>query len=287
MVKTVGIVANLNKSNAIGVTNKVIRFLKGCNIKVVLELPLAKVLKKTKLGLSLDKMAQHVDLVIALGGDGTFLRVARGIQKHLKPILGVNLGGLGFLAEVALDSLEKDLKLLVKGKYSIDYRMTLDTELIKPGGRRIKVAPALNDIVISNEAIARIISLQTYVDNKHVTTYRADGVIVATPTGSTAYTLSAGGPIVCPGADVILITPICPHTLTHRPLVVPSSSRIKIRLEAPAQDVALTVDGQVGVKLEPRDSIIISKGAQMVPLVTFEDTSYFELLQQKLYWGSR
>lgn len=287
MIKTMGIVANLNKTNAVSVTNKIINFLKKHNIKVVLESSLANAMKKNKLGYSLDKMAGMVDLVIALGGDGTFLRVARVIQKHLRPILGINLGKLGFLAEVTLDSLEDDLKLLVKGKYSVDYRMTLNAEVFKKGGKKIKVQPALNDVVISKEAIARIINLHIYIDNKHVTTYRADGIIVATPTGSTAYALSAGGPIVYPSTDAILVAPICPHTLTHRPLIIPSNIKVKIKLDSPVKDVLLTVDGQVGLELRSGDSIVVSKGSKMVPLVVFDDTSYFELLRHKLHWGGR
>lgn len=286
-IKTVGIVANLDKSRTKDVAKKIVNLLQQKKINVILDLPLAKLLKQAKSALSIDRLAEKVDVVITLGGDGTFLRVARVMQKHLKPILGVNLGGLGFLAEVTLESLENDLGLLVKGQYDINYRMTLYTDVVKKNGKRIKVQPALNDVVVSKKVIARIINVKTYINNKPVTTFKADGVIVATPTGSTAYTLSAGGPIVHPKTEVVLISPICPHTLTHRPLVIPSDDKIKLKLDKSAKGVILTVDGQIGMDLSPEDSIIIKRGQQMVPLITFRDTLYFKVLQQKLSWGSR
>lgn len=293
----VGIIANLNKPNVIDVTKKIMGFLEKDNVKVFLEKPLACAVRRPRSGIGLDTLASRVDLVISMGGDGTFLRAARIVHGHLKPILGVNLGGLGFLSEVTLKSLERDLKLLRKGKYKIDYRMTLDTELVRKT-KRVKIAPALNDIVISKRELSRIINIEVFIDGEFVTRYRADGIIVSTPTGSTAYNLSAGGPIVYPGSSVIVITPICPHTLTHRPLVVPSTSKIEIRLaplemksltgfSAPLKDVELTIDGQVGVSLTKDDKVVVTEGKEKIPVVLFEDTSYFEVLRQKLGWGSR
>ena len=284
-VNTIGIVANLTKKMAVTVAKDVINILKSSKINVVLEKSLATALKKPKLGLSLNKLAEEVDVVISLGGDGTFLRVARITQRHLKPILGVNLGELGFLAEVKLENIGKDLKLLINGNYVVNYRETLKTEVIKKNDDIVKVKPALNDIVISKEEIARIIKLQVYVNDEYVTSYRADGVIVATPTGSTAYNMSAGGPIVNPNADVITLTPICPHTLTHRPLVLTASDKIRIQLDLSEKDVALTVDGQVNMKLSGGESVVVTKGERKVPLIIFKDTSYFKVLREKLKWG--
>lgn len=285
-MNTIGIIANLNKTNAVSVAKEIIRFLERNRVKVFLEKPLAQALGRAGTGILVDRLAEKTDLIIALGGDGTFLRAARIMHGYLKPILGVNLGGLGFLSEVTLDSLEKDLKLLIKGKYKIDYRITLDTEVLRKK-RKIRVTTALNDIVISKKALSRIINLEVFIDGRYVATYRADGIIVSTPTGSTAYNLSAGGPIVYPNSDVIVISPICPHTLTHRPLVIPSISKIEIGFGAPIRDVELTIDGQVGMGLDKDDKILVTKGKENVAIVLFEDTSYFEVLREKLSWGSR
>lgn len=281
---TIGIIANLDKPNAISVAKRIIGVLGKHRIKVFLERPLAKAVKRQGFGVSIDRLADKVDLIIAMGGDGTFLRAARTVRGNPKPVLGVNLGGLGFLSEVTLGSLEKDLKLLINGNYDIDYRMTLDTKVVN---RKVRTPPALNDIVISKQVLSRLIYLEVLIDGEFVTRYKADGIIVATPTGSTAYNLSAGGPIVYPSSNVIVISPICPHTLTQRPLVVPSDSEIEIRFNTPIKGVELTIDGQVGMPLSKDDKVIVTEGEEKVPVVLFKDTSYFEVLRQKLGWGSR
>jgi len=286
-MKRVGIIANLNKSNAVDAANRVILLLKKRRIAVLLEESLACALHKKKLGFSIDKIGRQADIVIALGGDGTFLRAARITQGHLKPILGVNLGTLGFLAEVSLDEIENALDLLAEGRYNVNYRMTLDTYVMKRGGRRQKVQPALNDVVISKEAIARIINFETYINKKYVANYNGDGIIISTPTGSTAYSLGAGGPVVEPGTDAVLIVPICPHTFTHRPLIVSSGVKIEIHLGMSAKNAVLTIDGQVGLKLKSGDKVMVTKGRQDIPLVTFGNISYFELLREKMSWGTR
>lgn len=281
VMKTIGIIANLNKPNVSSVTKRIIGIFERYGIGVLLEKPLAKILGRS--GVSEEILAKKVDLLIALGGDGTFLRVARIVQKNPKPILGINLGGLGFLSEVTLDSLRKDVGLLIKGKYRIDYRMTLDT---KVSGKR-NLPPALNDVVISKHAISRLINIDVSINGEFVTEYRADGIIVSTPTGSTAYNLSAGGPIVKPGSNVIIITPICPHTLTQRPLVIPCNNIVEIGFRGIVKDVELTIDGQIGVGLDKDDKVIVTEGKEKVPVVLFEDSSYFDVLRQKLGWGSR
>ncbi len=287
-MKTIGIIANLTKKQSLQVARKVIRFFKSYRINVLLDRPLAKALHKPRLGVSINALARESEVVFALGGDGTFLRAARLIHKHLKPILGVHLGGLGFLAEVNVDTLENDLKLLIKGEYNIDFRMSLEGEVLRCKVKKpISIQPVLNDVVISKTDLSRLITLETYIDDEYITTYNADGIIIATPTGSTAYTLSAGGPIVYPGSEVILVAPICPHLLAHRPLVVPATSKVKIRLGADSGCIALTMDGQVVQELLPGDWVIIGKGSQEIPLISFADTSYFDVLKKKLHWGSR
>ncbi len=285
-MKSIGIIANINKPDVVKIAKKIISFFEGQDIEVFMERPLAEIVGKRGLGVSGRVLAKKADLIIAMGGDGTFLRTARIARGYLKPILGVNLGGLGFLSEVTLESLEKDLRLLVKDRYNIDYRMTLDVEVIRRG-KGINISPALNDVVISKRALKRIINLDVFVDGRFVTRYKADGIIVSTPTGSTAYNLSAGGPIVYPGGNVIVITPICPHTLTHRPLILPSNSKIGIGFTAPVKGVELTIDGQVGLGLTVDDKVVVTEGEEKIPVVLFEDTSYFEVLRKKLGWGSR
>lgn len=284
----IGIFANLNKKKVVPVAEEIIRFFEAHKIEVFLELSLAEKMNRKDMGLKADLLAKESNLVITLGGDGTFLRAGRLTHKYSKPILGVNLGELGFLAEATLDSLQQDLKSLVNGKYDISSRMTLEGEILRKDKKEaIVVEPALNDAVIGKRALSRIIDLETYIDDEYITTYCADGIIVATPTGSTAYTLSAGGPIVYPGSQVLLVVPICPHMLNHRPLVVPASSKIKIKLGKGAKDVLLTVDGQVGLDLQPEDSIVIGRGAQDISLINFADTSYFDVLKRKMHWGKR
>ena len=285
-MKRIGIIANLDKSNVIKTAGTIIRFLERHNIKIVMEKPLARAMKRAKKGVLLERMAPLSDLFIALGGDGTFLRAARAGYNLSIPILGVNLGGLGFLSEVTLDHLEKDLGLLVEGKFMVDPRMTLSARVRGKSGQK-KTVPALNDVVVSKHALSRIISLDISIDGDYITQYKADGIIVSTPTGSTAYNLSAGGPIVKPGSEVIVITPICSHTIAQRPLVIPGQSVIEIKINNPAEGAELTVDGQLGISLSLKDRVVITRGKQNVPVVLFSGTSYFEVLRRKLSWGER
>ena len=224
------------------------------------------------------------DLVVVLGGDGTLMSVARA-QRHDVPILGVNLGGLGFLTEINRGELYPAMVEILAGRFSTEPRALLDVELQRPalGGLNYK---ALNDVVVTKSALARIIDLRIEVDGRLVARYRSDGLILSTPTGSTAYNLSAGGPIVYPTLPVILITPICPHTLTHRPLVVPDSSLVEVRLETPDQEVYLTVDGQEGTTLEPADRVRVRSSQVHANLVRISGRSFYDSLRSKLRWGS-
>jgi NAD+ kinase len=240
------------------------------------------------------------DLVVVLGGDGTLMSVARA-QRHGVPILGVNLGGLGFLTEINRGELYPAMMEILAGRFSSEARALLDVELQGPTvaamdhDRRHQPDPpeiavhsykALNDVVITKSALARIIDLRIEVDGRLVARYRSDGLILSTPTGSTAYNLSAGGPIAYPTLPVILITPICPHTLTHRPLVVPDSSLVEVRLETPDQEVYLTVDGQEGTTLEPADRVRVRSSQVHANLVRISGRSFYDSLRSKLRWGS-
>lgn len=233
-----------------------------------------------------EQLAKKVDLLIVLGGDGTLLSAARVLHGHKVPILAVNLGGLGFLTSVTLDELYPLVDQVLAGKHEISERMMLEAEIVHEGIRGERQS-ALNDAVITKAALARMLEFDVHVNGNHIGRYRADGLIVATPTGSTAYSLAAGGPIVHPDIDAFLITPICPHTLSNRPLVVPDSARVEINFEATQEPVYLTLDGQIGVQLQAKDRVVIMKSSSKVYLIRPPRKNYFEILRNKLRWGER
>ena len=224
------------------------------------------------------------DLIVALGGDGTLMSVARA-QKNEAPILGVNLGSLGFLTEISRTELYPSLTEILAGRFETESRSLFDVTLERAEGDPVAFR-ALNDVVITKSALARIIDLRIEVDGRLVARYRSDGLIVATPTGSTAYNLSAGGPIAYPSLPVALLTPICPHTLNHRPLVVPDSSRIEITLETRREEVYLTLDGQEGMALEYNDRVRVHSSPHKASLVRISGRSFYDSLRSKLRWGS-
>lgn len=227
-----------------------------------------------------------VDLIVVLGGDGTLLSVARLAQAKGIPLLGVNLGSLGFLTETALDRLDTVLERLWEGHCLVDERIMLEVQ-VKRGRRTYGPYLVLNDAVINKAALARMIEMEATVNGVYLTTYRADGLIVATPTGSTAYSLAAGGPIIYPDMEAVVITPICPHTLTNRSLVVPDRVVVEVRIQSMEQDIHLTLDGQSGLELSLKDRVIIRKAASRTRLVQCPDQDFFGVLRQKLKWGER
>ena len=235
---------------------------------------------------TLEEMGTRADLVVVLGGDGTLLSVARAAGDRQVPILGVNLGTLGFLAEVSVDEVEPALAQILEGEVLVERRMRLDVRHLR-GDRELSRYLALNDAVVTSGALARLIDLEVRADGQLVTTYHADGLIVATPTGSTAYSLSAGGPILLPGVAAIVLTPICPHTLTQRPLVLGDSARVEIIVHAPGDETQLTVDGQVGGSLREGDRVEIAQSVHPLHLVVSAPRTRFEVLRTKLRWGQR
>jgi len=228
----------------------------------------------------------QAELVVVLGGDGTLISVARMIGERGLPIFGVNLGSLGFLTEITLDELYSALASCLMGDYRISERMMLSAT-VERDGELISENRVLNDVVINKGALARIIDLETTVNNDYLTTFKGDGVIVSTPTGSTGYSLSANGPILYPELDCFVLSPICPHTLTNRPLVVRSDAVIRVALKCINEDVCLTLDGQVGMRLECGDVIRIAKSKQRTRLIISGSRDYFEILRTKLKWGER
>jgi NAD+ kinase len=227
-----------------------------------------------------------VELVIVLGGDGTLLRVARlpGIQQVA--ILGVNLGGLGFLTDITLEDLFPALEQVLADKFATDERLMLYTR-VKREGKVVSSHTNLNDIVINKGVLARIIKLDTYINGQYVNTFQADGLIISTPTGSTAYSLSAGGPILYPSTKALIITPICPHTLTNRPIVIPDDFHIEISLKSENEDAYLTCDGQEGFALQYNDIVEISKSEHRIKLIQPQEKNYYQVLRSKLNWGVR
>ena len=226
-----------------------------------------------------------VDLLVVLGGDGTLLSVARHMEPREVPIIGVNLGHLGFLTEISTSEMTSTLEAYIKGDAPIQKRMVLEASLVRGGGTVVKYQ-CLNDAVLTKSAMARMIDLRVQVGDQWLTDMRADGLILSTPTGSTAYNLSAGGPIMTPATEGVIITPLCPHTLTMRPLVVDASLPLTVTLGRSAEEVYLTADGQEGTPVRPGDVVAVRRSAFSVPIVTSPHRDYFALLREKLGWGA-
>lgn len=230
-----------------------------------------------------DRLGDEADMAMVLGGDGTMLRASYLVAHHDVPVLGINLGRLGFLTPFRSNECEHALEAAIEGRLSITERSRLAVVYAPASGEPV-TRTALNDAVIHQGAMARLIELETFLDDALIANYRADGLIIATPTGSTAYNLAAGGPIIVPGQASMTITPICAHALTNRPLVVPKDARIRVRLGGDSRGVVLTVDGQWAHSFYPGDEITIGNADK--PLLLFEsDKGYFDILREKLHWG--
>ncbi|HXP87115.1 MAG TPA: NAD(+)/NADH kinase [Bryobacteraceae bacterium] len=284
-VRVVGIVAKPRSSRAADVLPALHHWLSERGIKVLLDEEAAAYLKIPQ-GLSRAEVAACAQLVIVLGGDGTLLSTARAAAGRDVPLFAVNLGGLGFLTAIKVDELYLQLERALKGDFLLERRRLLSTELWR-GDQRFNVNQALNDMVLSKTDIARMIDLDVRVDGSFLCTYRADGLIVATPTGSTAYSLSAGGPIVYPTVAAIAITPICPHTLTNRPVIVPDESVIEVTIPADVPSAYMTIDGQVGETVLQGDRIVCRRSEQSISLVHPPEMVFFDVLREKLKWGGR
>jgi len=237
-------------------------------------------------GLKRTELVAASELIVVLGGDGTLLSVARVLDSHSVPILAVNFGSLGFLTEITLEETFATLESVLAGKATTQARMMIDIEVLRENGCFAQYR-ALNDVVLTKGALARIIDIDVNIDNHFVATYKADGLIVSTPTGSTAYALSAGGPIVYPTLGAMLVTPIASHTLTFRALVVPDGVTVEMSLKATQESVYLTVDGQVGLGLNGEDSIRVRKSAIALELIESSNKNFFDILRRKLKWGER
>jgi NAD+ kinase len=225
-----------------------------------------------------------VDLVVVLGGDGTMISTARMIENFEPLVLGINYGSLGYLTEFRIEEMFPALEALLDGKYKVDAREMLDAEHWR-GNEKLSSGRVLNDVVINKAALARIIEIEVRLSGLFVNSFRSDGLIIATPTGSTAYNLSAGGPIVYPSMNAIIITPICPFTLTNRPIVIPDRAEIELKLLNENEGVVLTLDGQIGYTMSNEDRVLIRKSANTFNLVQPPNRNYFDVLRDKLKWG--
>ena len=284
-IRTIGVCLKPDQPQFGDVVRELEKWLRDHGVEVLLDREAAQATGLE--GVARSELTDRVDLVIVLGGDGTLLAVARAIDERPVPVLGVNLGTLGFLAGISLDELFPTLEDVLADRLRVETRMRLDVR-VEHEGRELGRYLALNDAVITKTALSRIIDLETWADDVEVTTYHGDGLIAATPTGSSAYSLSAGGPLLLPGIGAIVLTPICPHALTQRPIVLPESSRVEIRvLDTHAGEVHLTVDGQVGRQLADGDRVTLCAAEVPLQLLVPPDRNPFEVMRNKLRWGAR
>lgn len=284
-MKKIGITAKrTNVERFEKVFRRVYNCLKKFDKDIYIEKHVAKIvgLKKYK---EFNRGKTNVDLLLVLGGDGTILSVVRSMRKFNTKIFGINIGRLGFMSEIPPVQIHKTLAKIFAGDYTIDKRLMLDVEVVR-NKKVIKKFHALNEAVISQGALARLINLRTKVNKKKLTTYHADGLIISTPTGSTAYSLSAGGPIVYPTLDTLIITPICPHSFTQKPIIIPADKKIQIAVESKQRHVSLSIDGQESASLEYKDEINICRDGEAY-FIRLPSESFFQTLREKLDWGKK
>ena len=282
-IRKVGIGANTEKEKIAEYAGALKEWLAAKGVEVFIENEIAAKIG-ARAGFDLKTIAVKTQLVTVMGGDGTMLRTARCLSKYNVPIVGINMGNFGYLTEVNLNEMNSALEVILSGNYLTEKRMMLDVS-ISQGPKIINAGVVLNDAVIDRGNLSRIVELETTINNKYLTTYKADGLIISTPTGSTAYSLSAGGPIVYPEKDLIIINPICPHTLTNRPIIVPENSDLRLRLWSKGRGAILTLDGQETFRVRSGDVVTIKKSKYSTTLVLSPHRSYWEILRSKLGWG--
>jgi NAD+ kinase len=282
--QTIGIISRPRRSNLAVVVPPLLKWLEAHGIQTLLDEETASCLPNGMKGENRTRVADASQLLLVLGGDGTMLAAARLAAPRGIPILPINMGSLGFLTSFTLQELHPALDDTLEGRFSLSERVMIRAELHR-AGKVIDDQQVLNEVVINKGALARMIEVELTIDADFVCRYRADGLIVASPTGSTAYSLSAGGPIVHPAVESFVITPICPHTLSDRPLVVRDTSSVDMRLSGDTESVFLTLDGQRGIPLQPTDLVRVSRAKQLLKLIQPPKKSYFEILRNKLKWG--
>ncbi|MGI8470265.1 MAG: NAD(+)/NADH kinase [Pyrinomonadaceae bacterium] len=280
-IKFVGVVVKPDVGEAWATAAEVSSWFKARGIKTFTE----KDNHESKIEtVSREVFKENADLIVVLGGDETMIPTARLTGSREVPVLGINYGSLGYLTDFRIEEMRDALTAILEGNYEIDRRVMLDVEHLR-GEQILETGRILNDVVINRAVLAKIIEVEITLNDLYVNSFRADGMIVATPTGSTAYSLSAGGPIVYPSMNAVVLTPVCPFTLTNRPIVIPDAAEIKLKLKSKSEGVMLTLDGQVGYQMQPEDCVRIRKSATSFNLVQPPNRNYFDVLRNKLKWG--
>ncbi len=285
-IARIGIIARVDRPDARTVVRDLASWLQARGCRVVVDEETGALLPHGAVAVHRADLPPQVDLIVVLGGDGTLLSVARLVVGLDVPILGVNLGGLGFLTATTLEALYPTLEVVLRGEYTAEERMVLAASVSR-AGETLAEYFALNDVVVAKGALGRLIDLEVAVEGQLVTAYRADGLIIATPTGSTAYNLSAAGPILFPTMDALVLTPISSHALTNRPIVLPATVRLEVGLLTDSPDVVLSLDGQPGLALAAKDVIGIRRAGARIRLIRDPQKTYFQVLRTKLKWGER
>lgn len=278
----IGIIANVKRPKVKEAVEKILSWAEKNGKECFLCEELSEFFTKENRFFSREELCRHVDCIFTLGGDGTMLATARAVGDRGIPILGINVGSLGFLTQVPQENLAQTLQRFQEGDFQLEDRMVLECWQNQEAPKKLL---ALNDVVIDKGGVARIIYLHLSVGEEFICTYNADGLIISTPTGSTAYSLAAGGPILAPQMKAIISSPICPHTVTQRPMVFPHSEILKVKIESPHGEAVLTVDGQVAVNLKSGDTVTVREARQSLKLITFPERSFYEILRTKLHWG--
>ena len=288
-IKRIGIVLKPNQPDALRTVCELVAWLDKRDITLVGTPEIERGRIQAETGCAVEEkppeeLAANVDLILVLGGDGTMIATSRMLGDREVPVLGVNYGGLGYLAEFRIEELYQALESILSGNFRLDKRVMLDVEL-RRNDELVTQNRVLNDVVINKSALARIIEIDAHLNEHFVNSFRADGLIISTPTGSTAYNLSAGGPVIFPSMNAVVITPICPFTLSNRPIVVPDVATIELLLKTDQEEVTLTLDGQVGFSLKVEDRVVIRKSSVTFNLVQPSNRNYFDVLRDKLRWG--
>ena len=285
-IKTIGITSKPKKPEVRDIVTPLVHWLHDRSIEVLVDKETGSTLDGSEKCVTRNEMPSLVDLIIVLGGDGTLLATARVLNRKPVPLLAVNLGGLGFLTVITRDELYSTLERVLAGDFRTERRVQIEAEVMR-AGEVISSFLALNDVVLNKGAIARVLDFDVRVDGQFISSYKADGLIVSTPTGSTAYSLAAGGPVIAPSVEAFIVTPICAHTLSNRPVVLRDSAQIEVKVKSYGESVYLTVDGQVGVALRSEDAVHMRRASSVVELIQSPQKNYFEILRQKLKWGER
>ncbi len=285
MIKRVGIVSKPGRGDIPSLVNQLLEWFNARDVGVQLDAVTASYLGRDD-GFDRTETPEELDLFVVLGGDGTLLSAARNIAGAETPILAVNLGGLGFMMTTGPDELAVALEDVIEGNYELDSRMVLAAE-VERAGDIVSSFFALNDVVVTKAAVARLLDLEAYANGEYICAYRSDGLIISTPTGSTAYSLAAGGPVMVPAVSAICLTPICPHTISNRTVVLQSTAHIEVKVSGGDNNNFLSVDGQLGVKLEANDRVRAWKADHSVKIVQPRNVRFFDVLRTKMGWGER